>query len=286
MLMLLPSASALAQVSAGLATLNQQCRAYIDRGEYDEALRRCKSALANAEQLAPGSSEHIASLVSIGDLKRLELNYVDADLYYTSALKIVEAQQGNANAPDPNVLLDKIIAIKVKRGKFFEATQISNRLLQQQQKRAGANDAGVARLKARNADLLSQSRLFPEAEQSYLEALAVLETAGPALNAVYAQTVQHFAETYERQGKYLRAEGEYRKLLSVVQERKLGSDWEALALDRLGYMAEQQDQPTQALAFYQREMEILHASGAPAEVSQGLQSKVARLALVQQPAAR
>jgi len=275
-----------ADVRTGIGSLIEQCRIYINGGDYEEALRRCKSAQSNAERLAPNSEEHVTSIVGIGDLKRLERNYVDADVYYTKALQIVDSIQDTQNPPDPAPLLDKLVDIKVKRGKLLEAQILASRLQKMKEAQLGPRSVEVAKLRARDADLLSQSHQFPEAEQAYMSAIDVLEHAGASNYASYAQTLQRLAETYERQGKYQRAEGQYRKLLAVVEGKKSGMNWDVLTLDRLGYVCEQLEKPAEALAFYEREMSLLRASGAPEEVAQSLQIKLSRLASARQTVTR
>ena len=265
-----------AQVAAGLAALNRVCRSVIDRRDFEEALRLCKRVSFDASKLAPGSQEHIASLINIGDIKSLVDNYVDADAYYASALLLAERKEGKDSAQAAE-LLTTLVETKVKRGKFLDAEALMRRLLAIRENAAGAQDTAVAIVRTRLADLLSQSREYPEAELAYGRAIGVLERGGAETADAYALAVQHLAEMYERRSQYHQAEMQYRRLLNIVERRTPAGGLLATTLDRLARVCEEQNAWPEATAFYQRELNTLSAANAPPQAMQTLQAKLAEL---------
>ena len=264
------------EVTTGLAALNAVCRSAIDRRDFDEALRLCKRVSLDASKLAPGSPEHIASVVNIGDIKNLVENYVDAEAYYASALMLVERADGNDSAAAAE-LLATLVEMKIKRGKFLDAEVVMHRLLAMREKAAGPQDAGVAIVRARYADLLSQSRQFAEAELAYGHAIGVLEHSGAEAAGAYELAVRHLAEMYERRSQYNQAEVQYQRLLNIVERRASGDGTLATTLDRLAHVCEEQNKWSQAIALYQREMSTLSAANASPEIAQTIQIKLTEL---------
>jgi poly(beta-D-mannuronate) lyase len=236
------SAAPSAEITRGLKSLNAVCRTEIDRGDYGEALRVCKRIGLDAEKMAPGSDEHVAGLVNMGDIKALVGNYVDADSFYGAALALVDrtgVRDGNQAAQ----LLTKLVEFKVKRGKYLDAELMARRLLSIREKAAGAQDAGVAVVRVRYADLLAASRQFPQAEAAYAQAIAVLERGGVQTAPAHALAVQRLAEMYARRAQYKQAEAQYQRLLELVELRALGDALLATARQGLAYAREQQIPP-------------------------------------------
>ncbi|HEY0342772.1 MAG TPA: tetratricopeptide repeat protein, partial [Steroidobacteraceae bacterium] len=251
-------------------------RAAIDRRDFDEALRLCKRVSFDASKLAPGSPEHIASVINIGDIKDLVENYVDAEAYYASALVLVERADGKDSAAAAQ-LLTTLVEMKVKRGKFLDAEVVMQRLLALREKAAGPQDTGVAIVRTRYADLLSQSRQFAEAELAYGHAIGVLEHGGAEAADAYALAVRHLAEMYERRSQYNQAEVQYQRLLNIVERRATGDGTLATTLDRLAHVCEEQNKWSQAAALYQREISTLSATDASPEVAHAIQAKLTEL---------
>jgi tetratricopeptide (TPR) repeat protein len=261
-------------IRSGLSALNQLCRSTIDRADYDEAQRVCKRINFDAEKMAPGSPEHIASVLNMGDIKARVENFVDADAYYASALQLVERAEGPQSEAAARIL-SSLIEFKVRRGKYLDAVVLAKRMLAIREKVPGPPDLNVAITRARYADLLSQSHQFPEAEAQYKRAIAVLETAGTP--EVYARSVQRFGEMYERRAQFKQAEQQYRRLVSIVEGSALGYRLLAGAYDRLAYVCEQQDKVSEAAAFYRKAMATLQGTSAPPEVVARIQAQLAAL---------
>jgi poly(beta-D-mannuronate) lyase len=263
-------------VTGGLDALNAVCRSSIDSRNFDDALSLCKRVNFDASKLAPGSQAHIASLINIGDIKRLVENYVDADAYYASALMLVELA-GGRDSPQAAQLLKLMVEIKAKRGKFLDAEVLMRRLLATLEKTAGPEDVPVAVARAGYADLLSQSRQFPEAELAYGRAIGVLEHAGTESTEAYALAVRHLAEMYERRAQYIQAEVQYRRLLDIVERGGLGAEALATTLDQLANVCEEQGKWTEAASFYRREMNTLSAAGSAPQSIGRVQAKLSEL---------
>jgi tetratricopeptide (TPR) repeat protein len=263
-------------VTSGLAALNQLCRSTIDRADYEEAQRICKRINFDAEKMAPASQEHITSLLNMGDIKARVENFVDADAYYTSALRLVE-RNGGAQGEDAARILTNLIEFKVRRGKYLDAVGLAKRVLAIREHSAGAQSASVAIARARYADLLSQSHQFPEAEAEYLRAIGVLEASAPETAEAHARAVQRLGEMYERRARYPQAEQQYRRLVVIAERHALSYRLLAGALDRLGYVCEQQDRPLEAAAFYRRALSTLNGTLAAPEVIARIQAQLAAL---------
>jgi tetratricopeptide (TPR) repeat protein len=282
-LSILASSAALCDpVTTQLAALNAVCRSAIDSRDFDNALRLCKRVSFDASKLAPGSQEHIASIVNLGDIKSFVENYVDADAYYASALALVESA-ASKDSPQAADLLTIMVETKVKRGKFLDAEILLQRLLAMRERATGPQDPQVAIVRTRYADLLSQSHQFPEAELAYGRAIGVLERAGTESTEAYALAVQHLAEMYERRSQYIQAQVQYRRLLDIVERGSLGAEARAMTLDRLAHICEERKEWPEAAGLYRNEMSVLGSTGAAAQTIDRVQAKLAELESAQRP---
>ena len=297
-------------VAGGLEALNQLCRATIEKRDYDEAQRICKRISFDTEKMAPGSQAHVDSLRNMGDIKARVENFVDADAYYSTALRLVERAVG----PDSEAaaeILAPLAEFKVKRGKYLDAAALAQRALAIREKAAAApndlreraaaprsavggqamaapskvvgqmtavpSDVNVAVLRARYADLLSQSHQFLEAEAVYNRALAVLAQSGAANAETYARTVQHLGEMYERRAQYWQAEQQYRRVVDIVERNSLSYRLLAGAYDRLAFVCEQQDRVADAALYYRRAVSTLSGTAAAPEVLARIQAQLTAL---------
>jgi tetratricopeptide (TPR) repeat protein len=267
-------------VASGLDALNRLCRETIERRDYDEAQRVCKRISFDAEKMAPGSQAHITSLLNMGDIKARVENFVDADAYYTAALRVAERTLG-AGSPAAAEILTALVEFKVRRGKYLDAAELAKRSLAIRERNVGPSDVGLAIVRARYADLLSQSHQFLQAEAVYRRALAVLEQSGAQHAEAFARTVQHLGEMYERRALYQQAEQQYRRLVAIAERNGLDFRLLAGAFDRLAYVCEQQDKVAEAAMFYRRAMTTLSGTPTQPEIVARLQSQLAALEATQ-----
>lgn len=272
------SAVASAQLGNQLAALNQLCRDPIAKGNFEDALRVCRRVSFDIGKLAPGSPEFIASLVNIGDVKRLVENYVDADAFYQEALKVIERSRGKDSAAALD-MMERIVEIKIKRGKFLDAETVLTRSIAIRAKGAAANDPDVAIVRLRHADLQSLSHQFPEAERNYAAVIAIFAAGSERTADAYRTAVRHLAETLEREQKFQRAEIEYLRLLDLTMQRPPNAKALTVAqvLDRLGFVVEQQNRRADALSYYQRELTLLKATGGAQDLVANLEAQIAAL---------
>jgi tetratricopeptide (TPR) repeat protein len=135
----------------------------------------------------------------------------------------------------------------------------------------------VAVVRLRYADLLSESRLFVEAEAEYAQAIGVLQDNGRATVDAYASTLLHLGELYERRALHLRAEAQYHTLLQLVEREALGEPLLATTLERLGHVCEVLGKLTEATVFYQRAMSVLNTTRPVPEETRRIQTKLAEL---------
>jgi poly(beta-D-mannuronate) lyase len=261
---------------SGIAALNGMCKERIGSEDYEGALRVCKRVRFDVEKIAPGSKEHIESLVNLGDIKILQEDYVDADAYYTAALTLLE----RAPAAEPaqvSALLQALVEIKVKRGQVTEAEPLMKRALEIQEN-ANTPASKVAVLRARYADLLAETRQFLEAEQAYKQAITVLERDGPGTREALALAFQRQGEMYERRAMVSHAESSYRRLLEVASLGSPGNASLVTALDRLAHLCEDQGRPVEARKLYQREMlALLVGPGMPLTAAKRVRERLAAL---------
>ncbi len=239
-------------VAESLDALNRLCRSTIEKGDYELAQRTCRRVTFDLKAMAPGSAAHIASVMNMGDIKARIENYVEADAWYSSALQLVERVYGT-NSEQAADLLTMIVGFRVRRGKYLDAIALTRRVLSIRE------DAVV---RARYAELLSQSRMFVEAEAEYRRAIEVLALGGARDAEVLAVAVQQLGEMYERRAQYRQAELQYRRVVEIVERYGLSYRMLAGALDRVAYVCEQQDEPGEAAAFYRRALETLRDTQA------------------------
>lgn len=273
------SMPARAQLGNELTALNQLCRMSIAAGDYEEALRVCRRVSFDIAKLAPGSPEHVTSLVNIGDVKRLVANFVDADALYQDALKLVERGPGK-DGPVAQALLAQIVEVKIKRGKFLDAEVLLRRALEQRKKISAPDDPVLTQLRLRHADLQSLSHQFPEAEKNYAAVIAILARGGQPMAELHRVALQHLAETLERQQKYQRAELGYLDLLSAIESAPPSPDARLSlpqVLGRIGFVVEQQGRQREAARYYARELTLLKTSGAAPDVIANLEARLSTL---------
>ena len=259
-----------------LDALNGLCRKAIKEQTAEEAQRVCKRVSLDAQNMAPGSSAHIDSLLNMGELKARGNNYVEADASYSSALTLIEASSGAQSEQAADVLM-LLIEYRVRRGKYVDAAGLARRALAIRQRTAGANSIGAALTRARYAELLSQSHQFIEAETEYGTAISVLEHAGSSSAESFALTVQHLGEMYERRAQYPQAETQYRRVVHIIEQNGLNYRLRAAALDRVGYACEQQDKTSEAAAHYKRALSTLRGTPTPPEIITRIQARLAAL---------
>lgn len=260
-------------VTSGLSALNKLCRSTIERGDYEEAQRICKRINFDAEKMAPGSKQHIESVLNMGDIKARVENYVDADSWYQAALPLIEKANGPDSAEAARVI-SSLVEFKVRRGKYLDAVALAKRVLVIREKTSGPNTLSTSIARARYADLLSQSSQYLDAEAQYKRSIAVLEHAGKANAETYARAVQRLGEMYERRAQYKQAEQQYRRLVEIIERYALSYRLLAGALDRVGYVCEQQDRPAEAATFYRRALATLKGTKAAPEVVARIQAQL------------
>src|SRR5882672_12930079 len=103
-----------------------------------------------------------------------------------------------AQTPDWSAATSAAMAAR-QRGEFTLAQTFYKQAIEIQQKTLGADDPGVAISLNNLAVFYQDQSMYPQAEQSYRQALAILEK-DPRQKASFAQTLNNLATLYHDEG--------------------------------------------------------------------------------------
>lgn len=243
-----------------LAALNQLCRQATASGDYSEAAAVCRRARFDASKLAPGSNEHIASLINEAELKVKLGNHVDAVDIYGRALQMVEQHGGGATA-EAAVLLERRAESQMARGKNYEAELILRRALGIREKLFGPASIKTAITRVRHADTLTILQQQFDALEQYRKALKVFEAGGNETRDRSLATRLSIAELLSRQSRREEAEVEFNWLLDDAQKPPRKSEYVIAAYDRLAWLRGLKGDVDGARGIYQREIDEIGTSG-------------------------
>ncbi len=244
-----------------LDALNQLCRQATAGGDFSEAAAVCRRARFDASKLAPGSNEHIASLINEAELKVKLGNHVDAVDIYARALKMVEQRSGGAATAQAAVLLERRAESQMARGKNYEAELILRRALEIREKLFGPKSIKTAITRVRHADTLTILQQQFDALDEYRRALLVFESGGTETRDRSLATRLSIAELLSRQSRREEAEAEFNRLLDDAQKAPKKSEYVIAAYDRLAWLQGLKGDADGARGIYQREMDEIGTSG-------------------------
>ncbi len=244
-----------------LDALNQLCRQATASGDYSEAAAVCRRARFDASKLAPGSNEHIASLINEAELKVKLGNHVDAVDIYGRALQMVERKPGGGNSAEAAVLLERRAESQMARGKNYEAELILRRALEIRDKLFGPTSIKTAITRVRHADTLTILQQQFDALEQYRKALKVFEAGGIETRDRYLATRLSIAELLSRQSRREEAEVEFNRLLDDAQKPPRKSEYVIAAYDRLAWLQGLKGNVDDARGIYQREIDEIGTSG-------------------------
>jgi len=244
-----------------LAALNQLCRLATASGDYSEAAAVCRRARFDASKLAPGSNEHIASLINEAELKVKLGNHVDAVDIYGRALQMIEQRPGGGATAEAAVLLERRAESQMARGKNYEAELILRRALGIREKLFGPTSIKTAITRVRHADTLTILQQQFDALEQYRKALKVFEAGGVETRDRYLATRLSVAELLSRQSRREEAEVEFNRLLDDAQKLPKKSEYVIAAYDRLAWLQGLKGNVDSARGIYQREIEEIGTSG-------------------------
>ncbi|ADO69323.1 Tetratricopeptide repeat family protein [Stigmatella aurantiaca DW4/3-1] len=228
-----------------------------EAGKYSEARGRAGHALALREAVLGEMHPDVArSLKLIGDLHRLEGNFVRAGPLYQRALTIQEVSLGQSH-PDVAASLNSLAVLYTDQGAYGQAEPLLQRALTIQEVSLGQSHPDVATSLNSLASLYFVQGLFDRAEPLYQRALAIREASLGESHPDVAIALGNLARLYSIQGVYRRAEPLYQRALAI-QEASLGQTHPEVgaSLNSLANLYASQGLYSRAESLYQRALAI------------------------------
>jgi tetratricopeptide (TPR) repeat protein len=158
---------------------------------------------------------------------------------------------------DPSESLNKQVVTLYQQGRYSEATEIAEEVLQLREKALGPDHPDVAISLNNLAAIYEAQGKHGEAEALYKRSLEIREKALGPDHPYVATSLNNLAELYRVQGKYSEAETLYKRSLEIW-EKALGPDHPNVAtcLNNLVLLYEAQGKYSEAEPFYKRLLEI------------------------------
>jgi tetratricopeptide (TPR) repeat protein len=157
---------------------------------------------------------------------------------------------------DPSESLNKQVVTLYQQGRYSEATEIAEEVLQLREKALGPDHPDVAISLNNLAAIYEAQGKHGEAEALYKRSLEIREKALGPDHPYVATSLNNLAELYRVQGKYSEAEPLYKRSLEIW-EKALGPDHPnvATSLNNLVLLYEAQGKYAEAEPFYKRLLE-------------------------------
>jgi tetratricopeptide (TPR) repeat protein len=153
--------------------------------------------------------------------------------------------------------LNKQVVTFYQQGRYSEATEIAQEVLQLREKALGPDHPDVAISLNNLAAIYEAQGKYAEAEPLYKRSLEIRKKALGPDHPYVATSLNNLAELYRVQGKYAVAEHLYKRSLEIW-EKALGPDhpYVATSLNNLVLLYEAQGNYAEAEPFYMRLLEI------------------------------
>ena len=208
---------------------------FFEEGDYTEAERRFKLALAGAEKGWGPNHENVAGCLSdLGLLYYKQGDYKQSASYYQRALAI--RRKDGSPVKVANTLMFMAATLEAE-GKTAEVDSALKEALTLREKQVGKDHLDVARnLEFIAASYWAQGK-YKEAEPLLQRALAIREKKQGRNDKQLLNTMNNLAAIYFRLRKYDQAEPLYKRML-VIQEKSLGAHHVSLSftLDSYGQL--------------------------------------------------
>jgi tetratricopeptide (TPR) repeat protein len=242
------SATARAQQSDNLDTLNQQVLHLYQAGKYSEATDIAKRALAVAQRQFGSDDAKVGTVLNnLAVLYREQGRYAEAEPLVKRALAIDEKALG----PDhPAVGADRNNLAELYRaqGRYSEAEPLLKRLLAITEKALGPDHPDVGTRLNNLALLYDAQGRYAEAEPLLKRALAIAEKALGPEHPDVATDLNNLAGLYRAQGRYAEAEPLYKRALAIGEK--------ATRLNNLAELYRAQGRYSEAEPLYKRALAI------------------------------
>lgn len=261
-------------VNAQAAAMNALCRKAIERND-EAADNLCHRISFDIATLAPGSAEHVASLMNLGEIQARRQSFIDAAPYYERALAVVE-QRGKETAEVADII-DVLADAKLRYSKFTEAEALLRRSLAIRSKLGQGGSVKAAKARVMHADLLAVIGDFPTAESSYLRARDDLLAAGAPARASYLYAQLHLAQMYILQFRHVQAVRELKILIEASAKAPIDTDYLIVGQRELGWTYDQLGESDMAVQYLQRAADAMRGRGDAALEIEAIEAKVAEL---------
>lgn len=261
-------------VNTQAAAMNTLCRKAVERND-ESADNLCHRISFDIATLAPGSAEHIESLLNLGEIQARRQSYIDAAPYYERALAVAE-QRGKETAQVADII-DVLADAKLRYSKFTEAEALLRRSLAIRAKLGQSGSIKAATARVMHADLLAVIGDFPTAESSYVRARDDLATAGPSARSAFLHAQLHLAQMYILQFRHPQAIRELQTLLEAASMAPADTDYLITSHRELGWTYDQLGETDMAVQHLQKAVEGMRSRGDSSLEVEVIEAKIAEL---------
>ncbi len=248
--------------------LKVQAREALEAGNLKRAETLLKEAKAKDIQAAKAMQEAAyarllsaaASAAELGDLKNIELAYVEAAAYYSEAGQLVPAQEQTLLAG----YLNEEGRAFYEAGRYQDAQPPLERALTIRENVLGPEHTEVTLSLNNLAELYRNQGRYAEAEPLYQRALAIREKVLDPEHLVVAESLNELAELYRVQGRYEEAEPLFQRALAI-REKVLDPEHPDMAdsFNSLAILYNIQGRYAEAEPFFQRALAIVETALGP-----------------------
>jgi tetratricopeptide (TPR) repeat protein len=225
---------------AMVIALKQQAKVALDDGDFDKTEKLLNEAsdkdVMAAKALHATANKRLLSAASskaeVGDVKHIQLAYMEAATYYQKAAELVPSEEQAALAG----YLNKQGNALLEAGHYTEAQASLERSLAIREKALGPDHPNVAQSLHNLALLYYAQGAYDKAEPLYQRSLAIQEKAFGPDHPDVAASLHNLALLYYAQGAYDKAEPLYQRSLAIL-EKALGPDHPDVAQILLNYAA-------------------------------------------------
>lgn len=263
-----------AEAEDSLSALNAVCRKQID-AHSEDADAICRRVTFNLSKLAPGSPEHIQSIINLGDIRLLDKHYIDAAPFYTTALALSDKRDKNSLATAK--ILETLAFTKLSYAKYDDARGYAERALAIRDRLGIGHGVEASVTRVMLGDLLAVLTDFPLAESTLKQARDDLAAAGPGARMEYLNAQKHLSDLYELQHRYELAYDAFTRLLSIAAAEPPIVAMVGRAHEELGWICSELHRDDEAHMHYSKALEILKEIGGDPSVVASIELRLQKL---------
>lgn len=197
--------------------LQDQAQAHLERGAYAQAEQFARSALKEAETLAPPHAGIEQSLGTLALAYRFQGKNAEA-LKLAQRLVAIRTKRYGPEETSTAIALYNHAAILMAMDRYAEAEKVQGSALAVFEKKLGPIHQNTASAMHNMGAILLKQAKYGEAEKYLRRALAAKEKAMSPGNLSIAHTLEALAASLEGQGRQLEAE-KFKKRAEAMRER-------------------------------------------------------------------